>query len=190
MIWIFGLRVHAEPYHEIETGLNSTMKIFPDAGMKLFRELDTNQDGQVSRQELIDGMASRGTTLSPDQVDAIMEQADRDKSGGIDVQEFQIFARSAPSTVRLQQLGRPIQAVFSNRPQWVSPERSHWMVKASQGPSWSANQRRFVQGPTWSQRGEGAPRQQRLGSSAANSTTGRGAERVGSHQSRSTWQCE
>ena len=56
--------------------------------LKLFASLDANGDGQVTREELMAGMAARGQTLTETEADVIMAEADSDSSGGIDRVEF------------------------------------------------------------------------------------------------------
>ena len=106
---------------------------FHDEGAKVFRELDANADGKLTKDELMSGMAARGAPLTSEEADAIIASADFDGDGAIQAKEWQTFARGAPSTLRLAQQQREIQAVFSNRPKWIVPERSHWLVTASHG---------------------------------------------------------
>ena len=62
----------------------------------LFDALDANGDGQVTKEELIAGMAARGKQLTEAEAAAIVAAADKDGDGRIDRAEFTQMGRSAP----------------------------------------------------------------------------------------------
>ena len=54
--------------------------------MKQFKELDTNHDGQLSRQELMAGHSALG--LTEQQAEALFVELDTDLSGFLSPEEF------------------------------------------------------------------------------------------------------
>merc|ERR1719259_1040093 len=61
-----------------------------------FQKLDIDKDGQISKQEVMQGMASAGLKLSSAEVDTLFILGDKDSNGQIDFSEFaQIMIPSA-----------------------------------------------------------------------------------------------
>ncbi|CAK70887.1 unnamed protein product (macronuclear) [Paramecium tetraurelia] len=57
--------------------------------LKTFKALDTNNDGQLSRQELLIGLSKvMSEQQAIDEVDRIMSEIDQNNSGSIDYSEF------------------------------------------------------------------------------------------------------
>ncbi|KAI8391189.1 uncharacterized protein BYT42DRAFT_555980 [Radiomyces spectabilis] len=59
-----------------------------DELMECFKAFDKNQDGQISRKELEEVLNKLGEKLSPDEIKNMMEDADTNKDGYIDFEEF------------------------------------------------------------------------------------------------------
>merc|ERR1712223_106275 len=65
-----------------------------------FKKFDADGDGQISRQEVMQGASSCGLRLSSEEVDTLFILADRDGDGQIDFSEFaQIMIPSAPEKI-------------------------------------------------------------------------------------------
>jgi Ca2+-binding EF-hand superfamily protein len=61
-----------------------------------FQKFDVDKDGQISRQEIIQGMSSAGLKLTSTEIDTLFILADKDNNGQIDFSEFsQIMIPSA-----------------------------------------------------------------------------------------------
>ena len=61
-----------------------------------FQKLDVDRDGQISRQEIIQGMSSSGLKLTSQEIDTLFVLGDKDNNGQIDFSEFaQIMIPSA-----------------------------------------------------------------------------------------------
>ena len=59
---------------------------------KVFRELDTNNDGKLDRDELIRGFRPTYGDLTEQEVDKILKATDLDGSGQIDINEWKAAA--------------------------------------------------------------------------------------------------
>ena len=56
---------------------------------KIFKAIDTNGDGQLSKQEILEGWeVNIGTPINEDDVDKMFAQIDTDGNGTIDYTEF------------------------------------------------------------------------------------------------------
>ena len=65
-----------------------------------FQKLDIDKDGQISRQEIIQGMSAAGMKLSSSEVDTLFVLGDKDNNGQIDFSEFaQIMIPSASERI-------------------------------------------------------------------------------------------
>ncbi len=54
----------------------------------VFCQFDRNGNGRVEKQELMDTFKELGKYFSPNKIDNMMKQADKDKSGDLDYEEF------------------------------------------------------------------------------------------------------
>jgi len=65
-----------------------------------FKKFDTNNDGEISRQEVVQGAASAGLKLSADEIDALFILGDKDGNGEISFSEFaEIMIPTAPERI-------------------------------------------------------------------------------------------
>merc|ERR1719208_562555 len=65
-----------------------------------FRKFDADNDGQISRQEVMQGASSCGLRLSSEEVDTLFILGDKDGNGQIDFSEFaQIMIPTAPEKI-------------------------------------------------------------------------------------------
>merc|ERR1719204_2705515 len=65
-----------------------------------FKKFDIDGDGQISRQEVMQGSSSAGLRLSSEEVDTLFILGDKDGNGQIDFSEFaQIMLPSAPERI-------------------------------------------------------------------------------------------
>lgn len=76
---------------------------------KVFRALDANNDGRLSKDEILNGWEKEvGKPISKEEVDAIYDQVDIDKSGEIDYSEFIIATINTQNLLTKEKL----QAAF------------------------------------------------------------------------------
>lgn len=71
---------------------------FVDGVKQTFYLMDTNRDGVLSRKELRVALFSYGINLSPSQSEKVAEEADKDNSGDIDLDEFLDYLGPTGST--------------------------------------------------------------------------------------------
>jgi len=65
-----------------------------------FQKFDVDKDGQISRQEVVQGMSSSGLKLTSSEIDTLFILGDRDNNGQIDFSEFaQIMIPSASDRI-------------------------------------------------------------------------------------------
>merc|ERR1719282_634130 len=65
-----------------------------------FKKFDADNDGQISRQEVMNGASSAGLRISSEEVDTLFILGDKDGNGQIDFSEFaQIMIPSAPERI-------------------------------------------------------------------------------------------
>ena len=57
----------------------------------MFKSLDKNQDGKLSREELIDGYRNIYGEMAEEEVDKILQRVDADGSGEIDYSGIYLF---------------------------------------------------------------------------------------------------
>ena len=65
-----------------------------------FKQFDTDNDGAITRQEVIQGMKVSGRNFSSEEIDTLFVLADRDGDGQIDFPEFAlIMIPTAPERI-------------------------------------------------------------------------------------------
>ena len=81
-------RVHDPVVHECLDRLVAELRSRHGTVHEMLRRLDRNRDGQLSRDELRQGLFEMGVQLSMSELDSVMRAFDRDHSGSIDYLEF------------------------------------------------------------------------------------------------------
>ncbi|KAL9998819.1 putative EF-hand domain-containing protein [Helianthus debilis subsp. tardiflorus] len=79
---------------------NNKQSIFPtdkEEVKKIFNRFDTNGDGQISEDELIDILKSLGSDTSHDEVKRVMAEIDANSDGFISLDEFISFCKGIES---------------------------------------------------------------------------------------------
>ncbi|GAB4832410.1 Polcalcin Nic t 2 [Ancistrocladus abbreviatus] len=66
---------------------------------RIFKRFDTNGDGKISSTELGDALKALGS-VTPDEVQKMMEEIDTDKDGFISFEELTEFARANRGLIR------------------------------------------------------------------------------------------
>jgi len=85
-----------------QEALNKFWKCFKSVSSvrDAFKKFDIDGDGQISRQEVMQGSSSAGLRLSSEEVDTLFILGDKDGNGQIDFSEFaQIMIPSAPERI-------------------------------------------------------------------------------------------
>merc|ERR1719270_1146345 len=85
-----------------QEALNKFWKCFKSVSSvrDAFKKFDVDGDGQISRQEVMQGSSSAGLRLSSEEVDTLFILGDKDGNGQIDFSEFaQIMIPSAPERI-------------------------------------------------------------------------------------------
>merc|ERR1719466_420321 len=85
-----------------QDALNKFWKCFKTVSSvkEAFKKFDADGDGQISRQEVMNGASSCGLKLSSDEVDTLFILGDKDDNGQIDFSEFaEIMIPSAPERI-------------------------------------------------------------------------------------------
>merc|ERR1712012_825130 len=75
-------------------------KVMLPSCQEAFNKFDVDNDGQISRQEVVQGASAAGLRLSSEEVDTLFILGDKDGNGQIDFSEFaQIMIPSAPEKI-------------------------------------------------------------------------------------------
>merc|ERR1711936_474019 len=85
-----------------QESLNKFWKCFKTVSSvkEAFKKFDADGDGQISRQEVMQGASSCGLKLSSEEVDTLFILGDKDNNGQIDFSEFaEIMIPSAPERI-------------------------------------------------------------------------------------------
>jgi len=68
-------------------------KLQNDAFQAIFKDVDANNDGSISKEELQAIFAEFENPLKPEEADQMMEIADQNKDGTVDLPEFKILLK-------------------------------------------------------------------------------------------------
>merc|ERR1719402_260367 len=85
-----------------QDALNKFWKCFKTVSSvkEAFKKFDADGDGQISRQEVMQGASASGLKLSSEEVDTLFILGDKDNNGQIDFSEFaEIMIPSAPERI-------------------------------------------------------------------------------------------
>ncbi|ONK60218.1 uncharacterized protein A4U43_C08F15630 [Asparagus officinalis] len=74
---------------EIENGRKSDLET-------VFSSFDSNGDGLITFQELLDSLTRLRLSVTPDDVRSMMEKVDLNEDGLIDVEEFRVVSDATP----------------------------------------------------------------------------------------------
>lgn len=107
----------------------------------VFTSLDHNKDGNLSLNELSDGLAKAGLEQAPEDVEQLLQGADTDGSGGIDYTEF--LAATMGRSLYLKELHcRAAFGMFDcNRDGKISSEELGTVLKIRRGDHKASKQR-------------------------------------------------
>ena len=83
--------LRATPASDIPVRLAALLQQHHTRVIDLFRALDKNADGQVTKDELESALASLGVRTSRDELHDLFERLDPDGSGGIVFRELQVI---------------------------------------------------------------------------------------------------
>jgi len=75
----------------------------------LFREMDANGDGEVSKKEFREAMTGLGLEVPAKDVDSLFDSWDSDGGGSLDFKELQKILKSKPATSKLKAAGAAIK---------------------------------------------------------------------------------
>ncbi|XP_071735634.1 calcium-binding allergen Ole e 8-like [Rutidosis leptorrhynchoides] len=74
-----------------ETNKGSVFPTDKEEVKNIFKRFDTNGDGKISEDELVNVLKSLGSNTSPDEVKRIMSEVDADSDGFVSLDEFVVF---------------------------------------------------------------------------------------------------
>jgi hypothetical protein len=87
--------LRAAPALTLPQRLASMLQLHHTRVIDLFRALDKNEDGEVTKPELAEALRSLGVDASQEEVDELFHKLDPDGSGGIDFRELQRAMKAA-----------------------------------------------------------------------------------------------
>ena len=110
--------LRSAPASSLPQRLSSLLKQNHTRVIDLFRSLDKNGDGEVTRPELAKALSDLGVSASKDELDEMFRTLDPDHSGGIDFRELQKAMMDASGDRKTRVIAA---AAVVSTPKTVSP---------------------------------------------------------------------
>jgi calcium-dependent protein kinase len=99
---------------------------------KIFKSLDANGDGKLSKEEIHDGYEDHfGKLLNEDELDKLFNDVDTDKSGFIDYSEFIVATMSSKKNMSEEKLTAAFKLFDKDNNGTISPQELKDVMSAT-----------------------------------------------------------